>query len=189
MITKGEDIPPRELQNLIHGCLTRDRSCQKRLYEIYVPTMMPLCLLYSRNREEAEEVLQDGFIQMYKCISQFKYNGSFEGWLRRIMINCALQKYRGKSNRLNMIPLSEEQYLLPSENNQLERMTEKELIRLIQKLPPAYRMVFNLYVFEGMKHREIAALLNITEGTSKSNLSDARRILRNQLTPKLKIAR
>ncbi len=101
---KDKIFPNENFKNLIHGCLTRDRSCQKRLYEIYGPTMMPLCLLYSRNREEAEEVLQDGFIQMYKCISQFKHNGSFEGWLRRIMINCALQKYRGKSNRLNMIP-------------------------------------------------------------------------------------
>ncbi|HEV3225016.1 MAG TPA: RNA polymerase sigma factor [Puia sp.] len=189
MLTKAENIPQRELQNLIQGCLTKDRTCQKRLYEIYGPTMMSLCLLYSKNREEAEEVLQDGFIQMYKCISQFKNYGSFEGWLRKIMINCALQRYRGKSNRLNMIPLSEEQLHLPSENNQLERLSEKELIRLIQTLPPVYRMVFNLYVFEGMKHREIASMLNITEGTSKSNLSDARSFLKKHLTPKLKIAR
>lgn len=189
MLTKTENISQKELQNLIKGCLTRDRSCQKLLYEFYSPTMMSLCLLYSKNREEAEEVLQDGFIQMYKCISQFKNYGSFDGWLRKIMINCALQRYRGKSSRINLVPLSEEQYRMASENNQLEKLSEKELIRLIQTLPPAYRMVFNLYVFEGMKHREIAAMLNITEGTSKSNLSDARSILKKHLIPKLKIAR
>jgi RNA polymerase sigma factor (sigma-70 family) len=189
MILNDQNIPIRELQNLIHGCLTRERSCQKRIYEIYGPAMMSLCLRYSKNREEAEEVLQDGFLQMYKCISQFKNKGSFEGWLRKIMINCALQRYRGKIHRINLIPLTEDEFFLSTQNDFLGRLSEKEMIRLIQALPPSYRMVFNLYIFEGKKHREIASLLNITEGTSKSNLSDARKILKKHLTPNLKIAR
>jgi RNA polymerase sigma factor (sigma-70 family) len=189
MFTKAENIPKGEIQRLITGCLTRERSCQKRIYEIYSPSMMSLCLRYSKNREEAEEVLQDGFLQMYKCISQFKNVGSFEGWLRRIMINCALQKYRGKVHRFNPIPLSEAQFFLTTQIDFMDRLSEKELIRLIQTLPPVYRMVFNLYVFEGMKHREIASLLNITDGTSKSNLSDARNILKKRLTSNLKVAR
>ncbi|HEY4936319.1 MAG TPA: RNA polymerase sigma factor [Puia sp.] len=189
MFIKRQNIPVKDLKKLIKGCLTRDRSSQKKIYEIYGSAMMILCLRYSKNREEAEEVLQDGFLQMYKCLGQFKYNGSFEGWLRRIMINCALQRYRGKSNRYILVSLTEEHNFLTTECDLAERMNEKELIRLIQTLSPGYRMVFNLYVFEGMKHREIASLLNISEGTSKSNLSDARNILMKQLTPELKMAR
>jgi RNA polymerase sigma factor (sigma-70 family) len=189
MNSKGQIISVSELQKLINGCLTRDRSCQKRIYDIYGPAMMSLCLRYAKSREEAEEVLQDGFLQMYKCISQFKFNGSFEGWLRSIMINCALQRFRGKARRYNLVSMVEERFFINIESNHMDRLCEKELIQLIQSLPPAYRMVFNLYVFEGMKHREIASLLNITEGTSKSNLSDARNILKKHLIPELKIAR
>jgi len=156
---------------------------------MYGSEMMTLCLRYSKNREEAEEVLQDGFLQMYKCIGQFKNKGSFEGWLRKIMINCALQRYRGRSNQHSLISLNEEHQFLATEYDLIGKLTEKELIRLIQTLSPAYRMVFNLYVFEGMKHREIASLLNISVGTSKSNLSDARKFLMKQLLPELKIAR
>jgi RNA polymerase sigma factor (sigma-70 family) len=189
MTNKSQNIPARELHTLINGCLTRDRSCQKRIYDIYGPSMMTLCLRYSKNREEAEEILQDGFLQMYTCINQFKNLGTFEGWFRKIMINCALQRFRGRSNRYNMLAFSEDQLFISIENDYLDRLGEQELIRMIQALPPAYRMVFNLYVFEGLKHREIASLLNITEGTSKSNLSDARNILKKQLTPVLKLAR
>ena len=189
MVTNGQNIPIRELQKLINGCITRDRTCQKKIYEIYGPSMFSVCLRYSKNREEAEEVLQDGFLQLYKCILQFKNTGSFEGWVRRIMINCALQRCRGRTRRFNLVPLTEEQFFLSSKNDLIDRLSEKELILLIQTLPPAYRLVFNLYVFEGMKHREIASLLKITEGTSKSNLSDARYILKKHLTPDLKIAR
>ena len=149
---------------------------------------MTLCLRYSKNREEAEEVLQDGFLQMYKCIGQFQNKGTFEGWLRKIMINCALQRYRGGANHPNINFLKDEHSFLSDGTDLLDRLSEKELIRLIQTLSPAYRMVFNLYVFEGMKHREIAALLNISVGTSKSNLSDARKILIRQLSPPLKMA-
>jgi RNA polymerase sigma factor (sigma-70 family) len=189
MLTKGENIPIRELQKLIQGCLTKDRSCQRKIYEVYGPSMMSLCLRYSKNRQEAEEALQDGFLQMYKYISQFKNEGSFEGWLRRIMINCVFQRYRGNMNRFNLIPLSEEQFYISTPIDFADRLSEKELILLIQTLPPAYRMVFNLFVFEGMKHREIASLLNISEGTSKSNLSDARNILKKHINTDLKMVR
>ena|SRR5450755_2190933 len=189
MFIKRQNIPVRDLTRLIKGCLTRDLFSQKKIYEVYGSTMMALCLRYSKNREEAEEVLQDGFLQMYKCIGQFKKRGSFEGWLRRIMINCALQRYRANSSRYNLISLTEEHNLLHTKTDLIDRLSEKELIGLIQTLSPAYRMVFNLYVFEGMKHREIASMLNISEGTSKSNLSDARKILMKQLAPELKMAR
>ena len=189
MFVKGPDIPIKELHILINGCLKKDRSSQRKIYEIYSSGMMTLCLRYSKNREEAEEVMHDGFLQMYKCIGQFKNKGPFEGWLRRIMINSALQRYRGKSIRDYQVPLTEDHYLLVSEFNSDIGLSEKEMIRMIQALPPACRMVFNLYVFEGMKHREIASLLNVTEGTSKSNLYDARNHLKKQLIGELKYAR
>jgi RNA polymerase sigma factor (sigma-70 family) len=188
MIAKEQNISVRELQRLIKGCQIRNRSSQQRIYDIYGPAMMALCLRYAKNREEAEEVLQDGFLQVFRNVSQFKNNGSFEGWIRKIMIHCALQRFRGKANRYNLVSLVEEQFFLNTESDLADRLEEKELIRLIQKLPPAGRMVFNLYVFEGMKHREIASLLNITEGTSKSNLYDARKILQKQLISEFKMA-
>lgn len=187
MIAKELNISAKELQELINGSLAKNRSCQYRIYTIYGPVMMALCLRYSKNREEAEEVLQDGFLQVYRCISQFNHKGSFEGWVRKIMINSALQRFRGKANQYNLVSMVEEQFFLNTESSLIDRLGEKELIRLIQRLPPAYRLVFNLYVIEGLKHREIAALLNITVGTSKSNLFDARKILQNHLIPEFKM--
>jgi RNA polymerase sigma factor (sigma-70 family) len=189
MLTKREDIPVKDLKDLVRGCLAKDRFSQKKIYEIFGPSMLGLCLRYSRNREEAEEVLQDGFLQMFKNIGQFQFRGSFEGWLRRIMINCALQRYRGKLNQHQILSLSEQEHLISQTTDFVDRVSEKELIELIQTLPPACRMVFNLYVFDGLKHREIAGVLNITEGTSKSNLSDARQILKRHLIPELKMTR
>ena len=178
-----------DLKRLIAGCLARDRSCQKEIYSLFSSPMMSLCMRYTKDRQEAEEVLQDGFLQMYRRIHQFKNTGSFEGWFRKIIINCALQKYRGKSNRFRTIAISEELYYIPSDLSVSNQLQEKELILLIQSLPPACRLVFNLYVFEGLKHREIAQLLDISEGTSKSNLFDARSILKRQLRREFKIAK
>ena len=189
MIRKGQNIVNIDLKRLIAGCLARDRSCQKEIYFVYSPAMMALCMRYTKDRQEAEEVLQDGFLQMYRSIQQFKNTGTFEGWLRKIMINCALQKYRRKSDRFNTVSISEELNYLPSGLSVLNQLQEKELIRLIQSLPPACRLVFNLYVFEGLKHREIAQFLEISEGTSKSNLFDARSILKKQLRKEFKIAK
>ncbi|HET7003608.1 MAG TPA: RNA polymerase sigma factor [Puia sp.] len=189
MVSKGQHIVNTDLKGLIAGCLASDRSCQKEIYSLFSPAMMSLCMRYTKDRQEAEEVLQDGFLQMYKRIQQFKNTGTFEGWLRKIMINCALQKYRRKSDRYRKVAISEEIYFLPSDLSVSNQLQEKELIRLIQSLPPACRLVFNLYVFEGLKHREIARLLEISEGTSKSNLFDARNILKKQLRREFKIAK
>ena len=188
MIFKGQNIVNTHLKRLIDGCLANDRACQKEIYALFSPSMMSLCLRYTKDRQEAEEVLQDGFLQMYRRIQQFKNTGTFEGWLRKIMINCALQKYRRISNRFRKVVISEELYYLPSDLSVSYQLQEKELIRLIQSLPPACRLVFNLYVFEGLKHREIARLLEISEGTSKSNLFDARNILKKQLKREFQIA-
>lgn len=189
MFLKSKNIPGNELQRLIKGCLAGDRSCQKRIYDFYAPAMLILCLRYAENQEEAEEVLQDGFLHMYRGIVQYKQIGTFEGWLRKIMINCALMRFRGTGGVHRVMLLTEDHNYLATGDDSIDRLSEKELILLIQKLPPAYRMVFNLFVLEGMKHREIAAFLNITEGTSKSNLSDARTILKRSLIGNYKVAK
>jgi RNA polymerase sigma factor (sigma-70 family) len=189
MLVKRKTIPDNGLQTLIKGCLAGERSCQKELYNMYSPKMLPICLRYAENHEEAEEILQDGFLQIFRCINQYKQIGTFEGWLRKIMINCALMRYRSKSKTSRVISLTNDDDHMATADDFLDPISERELIRLIQRLPPAYRMVFNLHVFEGLKHREIALLLNITEGTSKSNLFDARAILRKALSPDLKAAK
>ena len=189
MLSRNANSSNPDLNRLIKGCLQGERAFQKLLYDRLAPKMMALCLRYCKNQEEAEEVLQDGFLQVFRFIDKYKSTGSFEGWVRKIMINCALMKYRGKSHLHQMISLTDDHDYFIAEDEFFDRLGEKELIGLIQQLPHAYRMVFNLYVFEGLKHREIALLLDITEGTSKSNLSDARSILRKALTPPMKAAK
>lgn len=169
------------LQLLIKGCKAGDRNSQARVYNIYSRKMMGVCLWYSRNRQEAEEILQDGFMRVFTYINTFSGSGSFEGWIRKIMVNAALHRFRNKTHLKPVIELNPASDELPRESP-YSLLDAKELINLVQSLPPAYRMVFNLHVLEGMKHREIAKLLGISEGTSKSNLSDARAILQKELS-------
>ncbi|MBI1781569.1 MAG: sigma-70 family RNA polymerase sigma factor [Sphingobacteriales bacterium] len=151
--------------------------------------MMGVCMWYAKNREEAEEILQDGFMRVFKYMSTFTGEGSFEGWMRKIMVSAALTKYRNKSAQLRpVLEFNSEFHDIYEEPSFITHYDERELVKLIQTLSPAYRLVFNLYVFEGMKHREIAESLNISESTSKSNLADARKILQTALTVKKKTA-
>jgi RNA polymerase sigma-70 factor (ECF subfamily) len=176
-------------QLLIKGCIAGDRASQAKLYNLYARKMMGVCLWYARNREEAEEILQDGFMRVFTYINKFSGGGSFEGWIRTTMVSAALSKYRNKSYHLRpVVQFDSQSHEVAEEPLFASQYDEKELVKLVQTLTPAYRMVFNLYVFEGMKHREIAEALKISEGTSKSNLADARRILQEALTVKKKIA-
>lgn len=138
---------------------------------------MIVCLRYSKNLEEAEEILQDGFIRVFKCIEQFKFSGSFEGWVRKIMVNCALQKLRSQVNLRPVVSFNIDVHDKSFGDELIENICGKEMIQMVQALSPAYRLVFNLYHFEGYKHREIAELLGIEEGTSKSNLAQAKKNL------------
>lgn len=189
MSVKTYSIPPDKESLLIKGCMVGDRNCQSLLYDIYAPKMMIVCLRYAKNREEAEETLQNGFIRVFKFIDQFRHEGSLEGWVRKIIVNCALQKLKNNLHLKPVISLDIRNYDLSYANDIIEQLNGKDLLRLVQTLSPAYRTVFNLYVFEGMKHREIAELLHISEGTSKSNLSDARNILREKINKSLKVAK
>ena len=178
-----------ELNQLIQLCIKGERYSQSRLYALLAPKMFVVCLRYSKNREEAEETLQEGFMKMFENLQQFKFAGSFEGWVRKIMVNCALQKFRGKSQLHAIINIEDVKTEYSDSEDITSQLGTKELLKLVQLLPAGYRMVFNLYVFEGMKHREIAGALGISEGTSKSNLSDARAILKKAVVNSSQIAK
>ena len=172
-------------QHIIKGCIAGDRSAQAQLYNLYARQMMGVCSWYAHNKEEAEEILQDGFMRVFNYIHKFSGSGSFEGWMRRIMVNAALLKYRNKSSHLKpVIEFNPDHHDAAENISVIEQLEAKELVGLVQCLTPAYRMVFSLFVLEGMKHREIAELLGISEGTSKSNLAAARVMLQKALTGK-----
>lgn len=162
---------------------------QTKLYNLFMQKMFLVCLQYCNNREEAEEVLQEGFMKIFEYLHQFKHQGSLEGWMRKIMVNCALRKYRSKRLMRPVVDINSTDVVGTDDEEILSRMGTKELITMIQKLPPAYRLVFNLFVFEDMKHREIAELLGITEGTSKSNLSAARYLLQKAVKASLQLSK
>jgi len=166
------------LEELIKKCKQRDVKAQSEVYQLFAGKLFALCLKYSKNYQEAQDNLQDGFIIIFNKIDQYKAKGSFEGWLKRIVVNTALQKYREK-NVLNLI--SDE---IPDEvETEIDETTLSldYLLKIIQELPNRYRLVFNMYVLDGYSHREIAELLEISEGTSKSNLSRARQILKKKV--------
>lgn len=142
--------------------------------------MFALCMYYAKNREQAEDILHDGFITLYKSINQLKDDNKFEAWMRRIFVNCALASYRKKS-KLEIIEESSEEHpdLFYSEIE--SNISSKELIELLQSLSPKYKLVFNLYAIEGYSHKEISEMLNISVGTSKSNLARARAILQKKV--------
>lgn len=177
-----------ETRQLIKSCLAEDRNAQRNLYELLAPKMFGVCLRYARSREEAEDILQEGFVQVFKSLHSFKFTGSFEGWVRKIMVYCAIAKYRGKSKLHSVLTVDAEEIVAIDNEEILSRLGKKELLKMVQDLPPAYRLVFNLYVFEGLKHREIAQELGISEGTSKSNLHDAKVILQRAVNDSMKIA-
>ncbi len=167
-----------DLKKLIHRCIKGDRKAQEKLYRKYSSVLFGLCLKYSRNKMEAEDNLHDSFLTIYDKLDQFKFEGSFEGWLKRITVNTVLQKYR------------KDQYMsVVSENLKEEEEVEFEyadvqlstLLQYVQELPTKYRLTFNLYVLDGYTHKEISELLGTTTGTSKSNLSRAKSILKEKL--------
>lgn len=154
---------------------------QNKLYAKFASTMMVVCLRYAKNRPDAEELLQEGFIKVFTCLDQYKFKGPLEAWIKRIMINCALQKLRKQKALYKVEDCDSIPEGLFDKDLIVANLNVKEIIKHIQALPPMCRLVFNLYVFEGLKHREIAKLADISEGTSKSNLHDARIILKRRL--------
>lgn len=155
-------------------------TAQAQVYQLFSAKLFALCLKYSRNYEDAEDTLQDSFLVIFNKIDQYKKQGSFEGWMKRITINTAIQKYRDKSPlQIVKEPVEKEDDGPFEIENEL--MNIDFLLELIQSLPDRYRLVFNLYALDGYSHKEIADLLQINEGTSKSNLSRARKILKSKI--------
>ncbi|MFC2109533.1 RNA polymerase sigma factor [Bacteroidota bacterium] len=166
-------------QKLIRDCQQNKPKAQAMVYELYAGKLFAVSYKYSRNRQEAEDNLHDGFMTIFNKIGQFKGTGSFEGWMKRIIINTALLKYRkDKVFQLVNEEIKDEEITVEIEE---ENVSIDELLNAIQELPNRYRLVFNLYVLDGYSHKEIAEMLGISEGTSKSNLSRARGILKQKL--------
>jgi RNA polymerase sigma factor (sigma-70 family) len=177
------------LDTLIRKCVEGERNAQNELYRMFSSKMMNVCLRYSRSREEAEDTLVESFMKVFENIHKFRNQGSLEGWIRKIMVNTAIEKYRKKNVLYPSIRIDDVTEVDFSSGDAISDMSAKELIRMVQELPAGYQMVFNLYAFEGLKHKEIAERLGITEGTSKSNLFDARAILRKEVAKSLKQAK
>ncbi|MBC5837912.1 RNA polymerase sigma factor [Flavobacterium muglaense] len=171
------------LEELIVECKKNNPKAQEQLYQLYAKNFYGLCLKYSPNYADAQDNLQDGFIIIFKKIDQYSGKGSFEGWAKRIMINNALQKYRG-IRYLEVIHdnIADEEVAIEDENVPLDY-----LMKIIQELPDQYRLVFSLYVLDGYSHKEISEMLKITTGTTKSNLSRARLILKEKIEAYTKI--
>lgn len=160
------------LEDLITGCKKQDRQAQEELYHRYAGKFFSICLKYSNNYEQAKDNLQEAFIKIFENIEQFRGQGSFEGWMTRIMINTALKQY--KKNASVFLSIREDIADEPEVEVEESEFSTMELIKMIQELPERYRLVFNLFVMEDHSHQEIAEILNISVGTSKSNLARAR---------------
>ena len=155
---------------------------QEELYNRFASKMYAVCLRYANNSDDAQDLLQEGFIKVYKNLHRFRAEGSFEGWIRRVFINSSIEHYRKKAAKLSTVSDKEESTIEDTDITAIDTLAEKDIIRLIQDLSPGYRTVFNLYVIEGYSHREIGELLNISEGTSKSQLARAKGILQKKVT-------
>ncbi len=162
--------------DLIDGCIRGDRRMQEELYRRFAPRMYAVCLRYASNTEEAEDILQEGFIKIYKKLDSFRREGSFEGWIRRVFVNTAIEHFRRKKY-LQPVTEKEEATLEGNYLSVLDELAERDIMNLVQQLSPGYRTVFNMYVIEGYTHKEIGDMLGISEGTSKSQLSRAKVIL------------
>lgn len=162
--------------NIIQGCIEAERSAQKALYEHFAGKMLGVCMRYAKDRSEAEDMLQEGFLKVFQGISKFKGEGSFEGWVRRIMVYNAINHYKHRSRKFQE-DLDQENYDAVYHDELLEKISAKEIVALIQHLPEGYRAIFNLYAIEGYTHKEISEKLNIAVGTSKSQYSRAKQCM------------
>ena len=169
---------------IIQGCLENKASSQEKLYALYSRRMMAICLRYTRSRMEAEDIFHESFIKVFKYIHTWQ-GGSFEGWMRRIFVNMAINHYHQNRKYFDHVDASYAENRLSSSDNIISELSNQELLDLISGLPDGYKMIFNLHVVEGYNHNEIAEMLNIAEGSSKSQLSKAKAYLKKLIEDRL----
>jgi RNA polymerase sigma factor (sigma-70 family) len=168
-------------EEMINGCIDGNRICQRELYDRNASKMLGVCMRYAKDRAEAEDMLQEGFIKVFKNISRFRNEGSFEGWIRQIMVFTAINMFNQRKRKFKE-SLDAELYDVAIDDQVIEKIAAKEIVILIQQMPEGYRTIFNLYAVEGYTHREIGELLNIAEGTSKSQYSRAKQYMQESLS-------
>jgi len=166
---------------LVVGCLQGARKYQKMLYERFYGGMMAVCMRYTSDKEEARDVLHEGFMKVFKNISRFQRGTNLGAWIRRIMINTSIDHYRKRAKTPNLVEINHAVHETDT-HDVVADLSAEEILKMVQKLSPAYRTVFSLYVIEGYSHKEIGKLLGISEGTSKSNLAKARAKLKKMIS-------
>lgn len=166
--------------DIIKGCIKGERSCQKSLYEHFASKMLGVCMRYAKDKSEAEDMLQEGFLKVFLNINKFKNEGSFEGWVRRIMIFTAINVYKYRLRKYKE-DFDHEEHDAPYNDGIIDKISAKEIMMLMHQMPEGYKVIFNLYTVEGYTHKEIAKMLGIAEGTSKSQYSRARQFLQQAL--------
>lgn len=175
-------------KDIIKGCCEGSSAAQKVLYKSLCSKMFAVCIRYTNDYHSAEDVLQDGFIKVFKNIDKYRGDGSFEGWVRRIFVNTSIEYYRKKVNMYAVTEI-ESDHIKTYDGDVVDLLQEADLLKLIGELSPGYKMVFNMYVIEGYSHKEIGELLNISEGTSKSQLSRARFLLQEKVNKLHQVAK
>lgn len=164
-------------KDLIRGCIQKDEACQRRLFELYAGKMMSVCLRYANDQHEAQDILQESFIKVFKYVHQFKFEGSFEGWMRKVFVSVATRHIKKRKLNFTNIDSIDTDNVNNIDPSIVSKIAEEEIHKLIRKLPEGYRTVFNLNVIEGYNHDEIAKLLGIQPATSRTQLLKARKML------------
>jgi len=168
-------------EQLIEGCKRGKRQAQEELYNTFSNKMMGVCLRYAGERETARDLLQEGFVKVFTKIKDYSGSGSFEGWMRKIFVNCALEYLRMHDAMRETVDLNNLESIQTSNSSPIKALTASELMGLIKSLPIGYRTVFNMFAIEGYTHKEISSMLNITESSSRSQLAHARQILQSKV--------
>jgi RNA polymerase sigma factor (sigma-70 family) len=175
------------LEQIVLGCVKTRRESQKELYKLYYGFAMSICVRYCNNEPEAEEIVNDGFLKIFNQVKKFKpacqnYEASLAGWMKRIFLNTAIDNYRKHNKAYGMSLIDDSHFFIADiDKITIDKMSYKEIVALLQNLSPTYRAIFNLHVIDGLKHEEIAELLKISVGTSKSNLVRARQSIQKML--------
>ena len=175
MRAQGNHIPSES--DLIKGCIEGNSEMQKLLYDQFSSKMYGVCLRYAENTEDANDIMQEGFIKVYRSLPKFRAEGSFEGWIRRIFINTSIEHFRKRVKMYNVTEV-QENTIEDNELDALDSLATKDIMNIVNELSPGYKQVFNMHVVEGYSHKEIADVLGITEGTSKSQLARAKGVLK-----------